>query len=1043
MGVHGLWKLIDNAGKPIPIETLESKVLAVDVSIWLYQLVKGFQERAGRTVNNPFLLGLFHRICKLLFYRIKPIFVFDGGVPVLKKKTIAARHRNRSRANEISEKLKKNILENLAKQHALGRVLGQENIEIPKMLLPKQDNMFHLPPLPLDDKNSFKSESLISEEDSDSSEEYMRYKYSKGDLQSIDIKSEEFLTLPADIRHDILSELKETRKENSWANVHLMPESSSDFSNFQMGRLLKRRAIQVGLEKAEGEMGTRGFTISDIQDILKEQGVDVGQRIAADNVTRFLYASIFKKSLSLTLYLTNREKHRNLIFRIGAIVIMWNDRRVKGQRGMEEQLTITFRESLSYSFSKTVLKNMLSEEGSSSSEEDYFEIPHEQDLSQQEILNLIKNENAKNVGSTKIYDINLPSTSKFYQEHDIQKKNVDTDEVKKNEIMKTAIQDQVVEHGNKLNEDNEKLKLDHEKLPRVNRCNKTTISQKGNIRSNNNLLLREQRGDNKLAEFNDAIKEVKIIENKNSSVLPDNKNKPSIIEETYCNNSLEKNFDQGNCKNFNLKDKSDDLISKKVLEREISSEREGPVTSPNISQDSSESDDDFVEVSMNTTNDESIAILSKNENTSISPTATLEIEFNSKGQDGKHVFAEIVNSSIEDKCSILSPVAPECDSVEPFVRENIQFKSNISKVVPPHDLNSPIKLNNAVIKREHKNINDQHDEDKPDIKALEETSNKENETDECITSAEQNKEIKNANKEEFHIRPKQLNVEEIINMKTNLEKESAVLVEETSREERVAASISEQITVEAQELLRLFGLPYIVAPMEAEAQCAYLDITGQTSGTITDDSDIWLFGANNVYKNFFDQKKFVKQFKALDIERIYHMDREDLIMLAMLTGSDYTTGLPGIGPVNALEITARFRPREEHASPDQRLARFVQAYKTQMLDEQLAKKLKNLDFLEGFPSKEVVRAYISPTIDDSKEPFSWTQPNLDKLRQYTEDKFGWNRSDTDRVLLPILNKLKQNQTQRTMHNYFEWAFDNIESKMSRRVEKAVNILGGK
>ncbi|XP_073987693.1 rad2 superfamily protein mus201 isoform X2 [Rhodnius prolixus] len=914
---------------------------------------------------------------------------------------MAARHRNRSRANEISEKLKKNILENLAKQHALGRVLGQGNIEIPKMLLPKQDNMFHLPPLPLDDKNS--------EEDSDSSEEYMRYKYSKGDLQSIDIKSEEFLTLPADIRHDILSELKETRKENSWANVHLMPESSSDFSNFQMGRLLKRRAIQVGLEKAEGEMGTRGFTISDIQDILKEQGVDVGQRIAADNVTRFLYAS------------SEGEKATN---NNGSVIP-----------------TKKIKKSLNSIKNKQFEK--LEEEGSSSSEEDYFEIPHEQDLSQQEILNLIKNENAKNVGSTKIYDINLPSTSKFYQEHDIQKKNVDTDEVKKNEIMKTAIQDQVVEHGNKLNEDNEKLKLDHEKLPRVNRCNKTTISQKGNIRSNNNLLLREQRGDNKLAEFNDAIKEVKIIENKNSSVLPDNKNKPSIIEETYCNNSLETNFDQGNCKNFNLKDKSDDLISKKVLEREISSEREGPVTSPNITQDSSESDDDFVEVSMNTTNDESIAILSKNENTSISPTATLEIEFNSKGQDGKHVFAEIVNSSIEDKCSILSPVAPECDSVEPFVRENIQFKSNISKVVPPHDLNSPIKLNNAVIKREHKNINDQHDEDKPDIKALEETSNKENETDECITSAEQNKEIKNANKEEFHIRPKQLNVEEIINMKTNLEKESAVLVEETSREERVAASISEQITVEAQELLRLFGLPYIVAPMEAEAQCAYLDITGQTSGTITDDSDIWLFGANNVYKNFFDQKKFVKQFKALDIERIYHMDREDLIMLAMLTGSDYTTGLPGIGPVNALEITARFRPREEHASPDQRLARFVQAYKTQMLDEQLAKKLKNLDFLEGFPSKEVVRAYISPTIDDSKEPFSWTQPNLDKLRQYTEDKFGWNRSDTDRVLLPILNKLKQNQTQRTMHNYFEWAFDNIESKMSRRVEKAVNILGGK
>lgn len=70
-----------------------------------------------------------------------------------------------------------------------------------------------------------------------------------------------------------------------------------------------------------------------------------------------------------------------------------------------------------------------------------------------------------------------------------------------------------------------------------------------------------------------------------------------------------------------------------------------------------------------------------------------------------------------------------------------------------------------------------------------------------------------------------------------------------------------------QELLQLFGIPYLIAPMEAEAQCAYLDLTGQTHGTITDDSDIWLFGGNNVYKNFFDQKKSVQQFKATDITK--------------------------------------------------------------------------------------------------------------------------------------------------------------------------------
>lgn len=44
------------------------------------------------------------------------------------------------------------------------------------------------------------------------------------DLHSLDVSSEEFCSLPPDVRHDILSELKETRKQNSWGRLHEMPE---------------------------------------------------------------------------------------------------------------------------------------------------------------------------------------------------------------------------------------------------------------------------------------------------------------------------------------------------------------------------------------------------------------------------------------------------------------------------------------------------------------------------------------------------------------------------------------------------------------------------------------------------------------------------------------------------------------------------------------------------------------------------------------------------------------------------------------------------
>ncbi len=56
-----------------------------DISIWLHQAVKGMRDR-----QNPHILLLLHRICKLLHFKIKPIFIFDGGVPELKRRTLVS-----------------------------------------------------------------------------------------------------------------------------------------------------------------------------------------------------------------------------------------------------------------------------------------------------------------------------------------------------------------------------------------------------------------------------------------------------------------------------------------------------------------------------------------------------------------------------------------------------------------------------------------------------------------------------------------------------------------------------------------------------------------------------------------------------------------------------------------------------------------------------------------------------------------------------------------------------------------------------------------
>ena len=70
------------------LEAVEGKSMAIDSSIWIYQFQATMRDKDGRALVNAHVLGFLRRICKLLFYGIKPVFVFDGGAPVLKRMTI-------------------------------------------------------------------------------------------------------------------------------------------------------------------------------------------------------------------------------------------------------------------------------------------------------------------------------------------------------------------------------------------------------------------------------------------------------------------------------------------------------------------------------------------------------------------------------------------------------------------------------------------------------------------------------------------------------------------------------------------------------------------------------------------------------------------------------------------------------------------------------------------------------------------------------------------------------------------------------------------
>lgn len=84
MGVYNLWKLLAAAGRNVDITSLRGLRVAIDVSIWMIKLLHGMSN-AGVNFENVHLIGILKRIMFLLENGIKPIFVFDGPAPELKR----------------------------------------------------------------------------------------------------------------------------------------------------------------------------------------------------------------------------------------------------------------------------------------------------------------------------------------------------------------------------------------------------------------------------------------------------------------------------------------------------------------------------------------------------------------------------------------------------------------------------------------------------------------------------------------------------------------------------------------------------------------------------------------------------------------------------------------------------------------------------------------------------------------------------------------------------------------------------------------------
>jgi DNA excision repair protein ERCC-5 len=277
-----------------------------------------------------------------------------------------------------------------------------------------------------------------------------------------------------------------------------------------------------------------------------------------------------------------------------------------------------------------------------------------------------------------------------------------------------------------------------------------------------------------------------------------------------------------------------------------------------------------------------------------------------------------------------------------------------------------------------------------------------------------------AQEEEEHARfASTLNNRSTLDNAAEYERELKQLRNQQKKDRRDADEVTHTMITECQQLLSLFGLPYITAPMEAEAQCAELVHLGLVDGIVTDDSDIFLFGGTRVYKNMFNQAKFVECYLTNDLEAEFGLSRDRLIAIAQLLGSDYTDGLSGVGPVTALEILSEFdsltafkdwwdevqtgrRPKQDDASNPFR--------------RKFRKNSAKIFLPMTFPNPRVEEAYLQPEVDSDPSGFVWGVPDLNALREFLMATIGWSPERTDEVLVPVIKDMNRRDAEGTQAN---------------------------
>jgi len=244
------------------------------------------------------------------------------------------------------------------------------------------------------------------------------------------------------------------------------------------------------------------------------------------------------------------------------------------------------------------------------------------------------------------------------------------------------------------------------------------------------------------------------------------------------------------------------------------------------------------------------------------------------------------------------------------------------------------------------------------------------------------------------------------------EKWEKALEEHKLREARMYAQgtsrLTHEMVEESKRLLEGMGIPFIQAPSEGEAQASVMVRKGLAYATASQDFDALLFGSPRLIRNMSitGRRKVPRQDRYIMVEpeeiRLQEtldslgLDREKLIWIGLLVGTDFNEGVKRVGPKTALKIVSQVKSLKE------------------MQEHVLEKYGHEFEVDLG----ELVSFFMDPPYEEVTGRFRWGAVDKEKVSRLLVETHDFAAERVEKTLDDIIHSYKEKGAQKKLDDWF-------------------------